>query len=339
MKRKLSLALVLALAALLIGAVALAASGGLGMLDFMRGYAGNYVPENAQDYISTDVATLVQEQFSAQVRELYYDGRNANMVLDVKPQAEDVLLMGEGTAMDDLWQELVYAPGTTMDETDTRTIQSVYDERGYQRAYRVNAWLEDTDTVSTSQWAVLGEDGTLTDFLQVQLQSEAPVREAIVHVRLTPQGGGETIDLEQPITLQGEEGEAYVNTAPAEYESIGVRVDRLLVEVKPLEIGYTIDYTVTDREKYAVLEDGLGFEFVDPQSTAAEPYEQRLSDGVSMGGGTEMLDGSGTRLRRRGTLGRNELRDTYLLRAYSVWEKTRYESCELTMQPATEKEK
>lgn len=41
---------------------------------------------------------------------------------------------------------------------------------------------------------------------------------------------------------------ALVSTEAVLYEDIGVRVDRVLMTVKPLEIYYSIEYTVVDRE-------------------------------------------------------------------------------------------
>ncbi len=60
--------------------------------------------------------------------------------------------------------------------------------------------------------------------------------------------------------------ETIVSVEPVEYESIGVRVDRVTVTTKPLAMDYAIEYTVVDAEKFAQTDDGLWFEFIDPNS-------------------------------------------------------------------------
>lgn len=72
-----------------------------------------------------------------------------------------------------------------------------------------------------------------------------------------------------------------VSTEPVDYAEVGVRIDKVTMMIKPLEIYYTIDYTVTNREKFAALDGGLDFEIIDPNSGAAEYWEQRLKDGPS----------------------------------------------------------
>ena len=51
MKRKLSAALVAALIIAALSAVALAAAGRTGMLDFLARYQGAYIPDNASNFI------------------------------------------------------------------------------------------------------------------------------------------------------------------------------------------------------------------------------------------------------------------------------------------------
>lgn len=70
-----------------------------------------------------------------------------------------------------------------------------------------------------------------------------------------------------------------------------MRIDKVTMMIKPLEIYYTIDYTVTNREKFAALDGGLDFEIIDPNSGAAEYWEQRLKDGPSGAGSSGPTDG------------------------------------------------
>ena len=85
MKRKISAALAAALIIAALSAVALAAAGHAGILDFLSRYQGAYIPDNAGDFIESDVATLDDGALTVSVRELYYDGRTARMTVGVTP--------------------------------------------------------------------------------------------------------------------------------------------------------------------------------------------------------------------------------------------------------------
>ena len=125
------------------------------------------------------------------------------------------------------------------------------------------------------------------------------------------------------------ENETTVSVEPVEYESIGVRVDRVTMTAKPLEMDYAIEYTVVDAEKFAQTDDGLWFEFIDPNSTETEPYAQRLKDGFSRRGEVTPMDD--THYRQTGTLSLDEKADCYTLRAYECWEKRRFDTHEIRM--------
>ena len=143
--------------------------------------------------------------------------------------------------------------------------------------------------------------------------------------------------------VEGEIPNVYVSCEPIEYPSVGVRVDRLTIEVKPQDIYAIIDFTVTDREAFAKTDDGLWFEFIDPDKATEQPAEgqyaqQRLTSGLSGGGMVMPLDdeqSEPTMYRQTETLGKNELNDAYTLRAFNCWEKERYETHTFTMRPAT----
>ena len=96
MKKKISLAVAFALLAVLLCAAALAAANRWGMLDFVDRYASaHYIPEDAQDYVETDVAEMENEWVTVAVRELYYDGRISRITVDVTPKEENTLIVGE----------------------------------------------------------------------------------------------------------------------------------------------------------------------------------------------------------------------------------------------------
>ena len=361
MKRKMTWALAVALAAVLLCAAALAAAGGWSILDFVGRYSNSYIPEDAQAYVQTDVLSMENERVTVCIRELYYDGRILRMTADVKPKEEHVLLVGEDVCLEDPYINLTqkYVEGG---DNDMRSVWQVIGDEGYTDVYRVNVGMAGTqaDMVLGAMDYALGEDGTLTIYSQEEYAEDRPEREVTISAIVMPfdkpltaqsQASYEQRDvLQTPVTLkasvyraqsaeqEGEPANVFVNEAPVDYPDIGVRVDRLLIEVKPQEIYATVAYTVVDREKYALTDDGLWFEFIDPDSKAEAYYDQRLKAGLSGSGSSTPVDGdpdTATHFVQRETLGRNELHDTYTLRAYSCWEKERYETHTFAMRPAT----
>lgn len=356
-KRKFSVALACALMLALLGGVALAAANRAGLLDFIGRYQGAYIPEDAAQYVEagdnfdTDVATVA-------LREVYYDGRSLRLVADVTPSDPKTLLAGVDSMAGDSWEDLTRLVGAETDEGDERTIADAFREMGYTAAYNVNlssdAWArqeengESGSIVEATQDFVLGEDGTLTVFSSFEFTKDEPERDInliLIYSRMqTDESGNLTDEREQPplkclyplhlTAAEKEESGVYVSAAPADFESIGVRVDRLTVTVKPLELYYTIEGTITDAELYKKTDDGLLFEFIDPEKQTDEPWGQRLSDGLNGAGGGVFPDGK-ERFLCEGTLGANELRDVYTLRAYECWNKQRFDTLEIEMRPAT----
>ncbi|MGN0773097.1 MAG: hypothetical protein ACI4MP_04830 [Candidatus Ventricola sp.] len=367
MRKKISLAVAFALIAVALCAVAIAAANRWGMLDFVDRYAvDHYIPEDAQDYVQTDVARLQNEWVTVSVRELYYDGRTARMTVDVTPRDEHVLLVGEDVCLSDPFINLTHE--YVMDgENDMRTVYQVIGEEGYEAVYAATSCTFDEEHGITggSMDYILGEDGTLTIFQQEEYADNRPQREVTFQAILMPYDApldpegyanyAARKTLEATITMtasvtstdapaqEGEIPNVYVSCAPAEYPSVGVRVDRLTIEVKPQDIYAIVEYTVTDREAYAKTEDGLWFEFIDPDREIDPAREgtyvqQRLTSGLSGGGMVMPLDDEGdepTAFRQTETLGRNELHDAYTLRAFNCWEKDRYETHTFSMRTAT----
>ena len=367
MKRKIAWAAAIALLAVMLCAAAIAAANRWGMLDFIDRYAvEHYIPEDAQDYVQADVATLENEWAAVSIRELYYDGRTCRMTVDVTPKAEHVLLVGEDTCLSDPFINLTQA--YVMDgENDMRTVFQVMQDEGYESVYAANFCIIDSEHGITggSMDCILGEDGTLTIFQQNEYAEDRPQREVTLQAMLIPYGSpldpeGYT-DYDRRETLQttltltasvnptdapaqaGVLPNVYVSREPVEYPAVGVRIDRLTIEVKPQDIYAIIDYTVTDMNAFARTDHGLWFEFIDPDKAAEQPADgqyalQRLTSGLSGGGMVIPLDeekAQPTVYRQTETLGKNELHDTYTLRAFDCWEKARYETHTLQMRPAT----
>ena len=367
MMKKMTLAVAFALIAVTLCAAAIAAANRWGMLDFVDRYAvDHYIPEDAQNYVQTDVAQLENEWVTVSIRELYYDGRTSRMTVDVTPKAEHVLLVGEDTCLSDPFINLTHE--YVMDgDNDMRTVYQVIGEEGYEAVYAATSCTFDAEHGITggSMDYILGEDGTLTIFQQEEYAENRPQREVTFQAILMPYdtpldpAGYADYDrreiLEAPLILtasmnptdapipEGVIANVYVSREPVEYPRVGVRVDRLTIEVKPQDIYAIIDYTVTDAEAYAKTDRGLWFEFIDPELADQLPADgqyaqQRLTSGLSGGGMVMPLDdeqSEPTMYRQTETLGKNELHDAYTLRAFNCWEKDRYETHTFAMRAAT----
>ena len=136
MKRKFSAALAFALVGVLVVAVALAVANRKGVLDFLS-YSEATLPENAGDYVQTDVAAGEQDGLHAVVREVVYDGHRLWATVDINMDGEKPLLTGLDYGLDDeeKWAWLRHDES----ETDDRTILDVYRAEGYTDAYYIVA--------------------------------------------------------------------------------------------------------------------------------------------------------------------------------------------------------
>ena len=338
MKRKFSAALAFALVGVLVVAVALAVANRKGVLDFLS-YSEATLPENAGDYVQTDIASDERDGLHAAVREVVYDGHRLWATVDINMDGEKPLLTGLDYGLDEeKWAWLRHDES----ETDDRSILEVYREEGYTDAYYIVASVYDeNDDMGTYSGEVhLQDDGTLTFYESLVFEQEKAEREITVSVRAfkyEEKDGKMNVNQKPIVELKfrftakasAVDEETLVSVEPVEYESVGVRVDRVTVTTKPLEMDYAIEYTVVDAEKFAQTDDGLWFEFIDPNSTETEPYAQRLKDGFSRTGEVTPMDD--THYRQTGTLSLDEKADCYTLRAYECWEKRRFDTHEIRM--------
>ena len=338
MKRKFSAALAFALVGVLAVAVALAVANRKGVLDFLS-YSEATLPENAGDYVQTDIASDERDGLHAAVREVVYDGHRLWATVDINMDGEKPLLTGLDYGLDDeeKWAWLRHDES----ETDDRTILDVYKAENYTDAYYIVASVYDeSDDQNTSCEAHLQDDGTLTFYESISFEQAKAEREITVSVRAfkyEEKDGRMNLNQKPMAELKlrftakasAVDEETIVSVEPVEYESIGVRVDRVTVTTKPLEMDYAIEYTVVDAEKFAQTDDGLWFEFIDPNSREEQPYDQRLKAGFSGVGSVEPVDD--THFRQIGTLSLSEKADRYTLRAYECWEKRRFDTHEIRM--------
>ena len=368
MKRKISVVMACALIGVMLVTVALAVANHTGVLDFINMYDVT-LPENATDYVQTDVASAESDGLHAAVREAIYDGRRLRMVVDLSMDGEKPLLTAMDCALNDPFAWL-HRDGS---EDGSRTVLDAYRSDGYTDLYYLATSISDGAEEGTmnshSGDYMLQEDGTLTCYYEICFMDDLPQRSLTFSTQALPyvEADGETqpdsgangdsaadnasgnaaveeeigmkldrdhpcakVDVSFDLTATEITEERYVSDAPVEYESIGVRVDQVVMTVKPLEIDYVISYTITDPEKYAVTDEGLWFEFIDPNSTETDYYAQRLKAGSSN------LDAAGnadlTQVQEQsGTLALSEKADTYTMRAYECWNKQRFETHEIHM--------
>ena len=344
MKRKFSAALVFALVAVLAVAVALAVANRAELLDYMNASSNAQIPYDAASYIKQGTESGEGNTFSLNVREKFYDGRTLRLTVDVTAKAPKTLLYGLDFFPEDSWQDLITLTYDGVDPSDERSILDVYHENGYEQMMRIRlnvlSQAED-DFANTTQEVVLNEDGTLTFFYVKEFETDEPTREIKLSASAkkvtekdgkTESGDEETVEAAFTVEKENSDEETAVSAEPVEYESIGVRVDKVTMTTGPLEINYAIEYTVVDAEKFKKTDDGLWFEFIDPDSTASEPYAQRLKDGFSRTGEVAPVDE--THFRQTGMLSLDEKADTYTLRAYECWEKQRFDTHEIQMKKA-----
>ena len=341
MKRKISVVMACALIGVMLVTVALAVVNHTGVLDFIKRYDVT-LPENVTDYVQTDVASAESDGLHAAVREAIYDGLRLRMVVDLRMDGEKPLLTAMDCALNDPWTFL----NRTAANTEALTVLDAYRVDGYTDLYYLSTSISDGAEENTmnlySGDFTLQEDGTLTCYYEICFMDDLPQRSltfSSTAIQYVEKDGTMQLDRDHPIakvdvsfdlTATEITEERYVSDAPVEYESIGVRVDQVVMTVKPLEIDYVISYTITDPEKYAVTDEGLWFEFIDPNSTEAEPSAQRLKAGVTA------MDTAGnqdlTKVQEQdGSLALSELRDTYTMRAYECWNKQRFETHEIHM--------
>ena len=342
--KKMSAAFVCALLIVAVSAVALAAAARMGMLDFAGRYQNAQVPgEDVSGYIQSNAAVLENEYVSANVRELYYDGRRVRTVIDVTPKGNAMLAAFDADPM--LPMASLTGEPVPEDAKDLPTIRDYYDEHGFEQYITVSAGVANEDwTTVSADYVYNAGDGSITLYMDSAFGTDQASREVdfvmAMQVNEACAEGGELIRMQTPLALTAvADTETYVSIEPADFPTVGMRVDRLTVVATPMELNYTIEYTVTDREAYAATQGGLFFEFIDPDADESLPwYERRLKDGMSGGSGIWPVDTQdpelATKFVQRGTLGVGELRESYLLGAYDCFEKTRFELVEIRMEKA-----
>ena len=330
--------LVIALLALSMAGALAAALNAWGVIDFAGNLSWTYVPENARDSVTAENLTVETDDLVCTIRESYYDGEILRLTADIAPK-EKMLLVAE---------DEVIMPADN--EEDCVTAVEYAKTQFGGRLGDVYLCPEDMDVDCEVDWRS-NENGSVTLYMACFFPDELPEREAKLELGYVPGKDLESLTEEEleeesffdtenmvrtPVTLKvrAVETESYVCEEPLDFPSAGVKVTRVAMTVSPLEIRYRLYFTVTDLEKYKAMDGGLWFEFVNPESTATDYFEQTFEGGLSGSGSIVCVDDRdefgnekvGSVLCQTDTLGLNALGEEYTIRAYNCWEKTRYEA-------------
>ena len=334
--KKISVSMVLAIVLICIlitGALAATLSS-WGIIDFFGRYYSGYIPEKTSETINKEEIRTEAENFVCTIEESYYDGSILRITAKIEPKTP-VMLLEEGSL-----------PANPMEENEEITIGAYAVQHFDGRMAAIYL----TTMENGSGALVRNEDGTASIYMESYYTDELAERDIVVIVSYLPldilaDQSIEELDsreiydfaaqeiIELPIHLQSVETHRYECHEPMDFPSVGVQVTDVVMTATPLEIRYILDYVITDLEKYSALEGGLWFEFIDPDSQETEYYAQRVPDGLSFTEGAGSLDGQfhepdgiGTVIRQHGTIDLDALSEEYTIRAYSLWEKTRYET-------------
>lgn len=333
MVKKMSVFMIIAAALIgLMAASALAAAlNAWGIIDFASRQANVYVPPKYEESIRLENRQIDMTHIRCLIEQSYYDGKILRITANIAPK-EDMLLLGADESPYDSVGDLF--PGS---EFEAMTLAEYALARHGGRMSAVS--LGEADVCDLC-W---NGDGSMTIYIERQFNEEQAERDVSLTLSYLP------------VLLQAEGAAAYDNAAretavipmvfrsvavktfvcaePMDFPSAGVRVNQVVMTVTPLEIRCAIDYEIVDLAVYAQQEDGLWFEFIDPNSTEMEYSAQRVSGGLTFEGGAGRLDGQqqlpdevGTVYRQTDAIGLDALSDHYTLRAYNAWEKTRYEA-------------
>ena len=337
--------LVIALIAVSMTAALAAALNGWGIINFAGDHVNAYVPPKYEESITKENEVIETESVRCTLQESYFDGKILRLTAQIVPKV-NTLLIGPASSVEDPISDLFWRTLNPEDEeTDWESI-GAYALRmhdGHLAEIGLNAEVEWDDYSSDF---MRNEDGTYTWYLECQTRDET--QEANVPLVLSyfpmtiteEQLASEQVDIDfdhkETATItksfHSVPTKIYICDTPMDFPSVGVRVQNVVMTVTPLEIRCILDYEITDLEVYQEQEDGLWFEFIDPSSTETDPYAQCVSDGLTSGGSIGRKDGLhdlpdevGTVYRQNGAIGLDALSDQYTIRAYSAWDKTRYE--------------
>lgn len=341
-KRKWSASMILAIALVIVTATgALAATlGAWGIIDFAGRFDGAYVPPKYEDCIKHENVTFETEHVTCTIRESYYDGDILRFTADIIPK-EKTLLLGEGLSPD--IPAAAYFPDPEIGEmTLGEAAQALYGGRVAEVGLYIPFSLD------SSGDCLLNSDGSATVYVEHRFGVELPDRDVTLRLSFLPAGTPtednfdfdfdrqETADV--TMAFHAAETKTFTCKTPMDFPSAGVQVTNVTLTVTPVEIRTLIDYTITDAAQYNALENILWFEFIDPESTAEDPLERRVSGGLTGSGSALLLRGirarDGAVYRQSDSIGLDALGSEYTLCARSAGTGNWYESVTFRVEEA-----
>lgn len=338
--------ILIALIAVLSTSALAAALKAWGLIDFAGSHVGAYVPANYEDSITIENKIVEMDSVTCTFQESYYDGRILRLTAKIDPK-KDVFLLTYDSAIDDpIGRLFPYLPDTNDNGTQAETIGEYALRVCDGRLVYISLGI-DNEFLLGSCNSIMNDDGSVKCYMEYQFENESDQMNTTVTLRCIPGTVTEETLMSDEALFDFESEESarvdmtfnrvsvktLICDTPMSFPEVGVRVTHVEMMVTPLEIRYNLDFEVTNLTAFNAQDDGLFFEFIEPNSTEAENANQRLNGGLTGGGTVSRLDGRneeaaeiGTVYRQSDSLGLNELSEQYTIRAYNCWDKTRYES-------------
>ena len=326
--RKIKMGAVIAVALILMAAVALAATAQMGLWDLLtlRGREAEVLPE-ARDLIQPGDSGQAAATSLASVTlvEGVYDGYTAYLVFEVKPLADDILLLTGDSMPSDFAADL-----TGKEELGETTVADRAHALGRDRVVYVglrdkNLELGLTSLISSLDYH-LAEDGTLSIITVGPAAAGGQALDVALTLVTTCEGDGERETADMAFTLGAAPNRGTVeNTVPTVFADCGVEVTKVTLTSTAMATYAEICFHVVDEDAYAATDDGLWFEYLDTDG-------QIIPMGVFGSGSVSAVEGEANAyIQKEKLVAMDTLPDTIVIRGYNCWEKNRYEAHTLEM--------
>jgi hypothetical protein len=321
-RKSFRLAAVIAVICVLFAGTALALTNTWGILDFISGRTNNVevLPE-AAGIVQTDVPQSggQTDLVAFTVRQAIFDGQNAYIVVDVKPSSSEYLLLGPDANSSDPVGNL-----GPLFADKTGTIAD-YARENNKKLVHTSVGIEG---VNQSMDFLVEEDYTLVYMISsgiADASSKLDLKLNCVAAPFISKDGEELIDtlnmkrtaLSVSVENTGTK-DTETSTAPAAFSDCGVQVDKVTLTGSAMSIYTEIEFTVTDKEKFAETDGGLWFEFLDSKG-------ERIPSGAGSNGSVEKID-ENRYVQKSSLQASDSLPGVVILRGFNCWEKNRYET-------------
>jgi len=311
-------------ACFIIPTFAYAAFHRFGLSDFIGGRVSNgLVLPGASEIVQTDISIEAEQTDFAtfDVRDAIFAGNDIYFTVAITPRDKDTLLIPFYLSKGDPVQRLFpsYQGQETIGDYASANGKALVMAEFTWIYFDGSAWEYRFEDDGTLIFLISGKyAGEPADILEIELSfifytapdySEDP--------RIT-----ETISFTLKNT--GHIAEASSSDAVL-FADAGVRVDRVALTASEMSVNVSIEFTVTDAEKFTATDYGLWFELL---TDDGEPYPT-IGSGVIRPFDketTQLVQDAGTRFVQEISISAMEtLPDHIVIRGYNCWDKTRYE--------------